>query len=215
MIINFYNHSCFKIQSGDFTLAFDPPSKESGYKTPKFQADVIFISHNNKNHNGKDALALKEESDRFIVHSPGEYEIKDIIIKGVQTKSVSEDEKNFLINSAYILNFEDMKICHMGDFSENELRPELSEAIGKSDILFFPVSSGPLDAKTAASIAKELEPSVIIPMHYDGGKKDNKKLSDFLNEFSLEQIEKSDKLTIKKKDLNENELKVVVLEPNL
>lgn len=99
MVISFYNHSCFKIQSGDFVLAFDPPSKESGYKTPKFQADIIFISHNSKNHNGKDVLSLKDENEMSIIDTPGEYEIKDVIIKAVQTKSVSYEKDNLLVNS--------------------------------------------------------------------------------------------------------------------
>lgn len=209
MVINFYNHSCFKVQSGDFIIAFDPPSKESGYKTPRFQTDLILISHNHKNHNGRDVLNLKEENERFIFDTPGEYEIKDILIRGVQSSGGE------IINTIFMLDFEDIRLCHMGDFSEEKLRPEIKEAIGKIDILFFPVKSAARGAKDGASIANALEPSVIIPMHYDANDKKNKDLEDFLKEFSEDQIERIDKFTIKKKDLSEENLKVAVFNPNL
>ena len=74
---------------------------------------------------------------------------------------------------------------------------------------------------------KVIEPKIIIPMHYDGSdpkqiasqldgaSKKNKELGSFLKEFSEENIEKLDKLTIKKKDINEEKMRVVALESNL
>ena len=85
MTINFYNHSCFKAQSGDIVLAFDPPSKASGLKTPRFQTDIILISHNHKDHNGADVLTLKENNPHFIIDNPGEYEIKGAVINGIRS----------------------------------------------------------------------------------------------------------------------------------
>lgn len=211
MVINFYNHSCFKAQSGDIIIVFDPPSKDSKFKAPRFQTDIILISHNNLNHNGRDALNLKQESERYVLDLPGEYEIKDILIKGIQSQIENEN----LVNTIFTLDIEDMRICHMGDFAENTLRPEVKETFGKIDILFFPVGGDFLEAKQGAAIVNEIEPAIVIPMHYDASEKNNKKLQEFLKEFSDDQIEHIDKLTVKKKDINEENLKVAVLESNL
>lgn len=213
MVINFYNHSCFKAQSGDIIIAFDPPSKESKFKAPRFQADIILISHNNLNHNGRDALNLKQESERYVLDLPGEYEIKDILIKGIQSRIENENEN--LVNTIFTLDIEDMRICHMGDFAENTLRPEIKEALGKIDILFFPVGGDFLEVSHGAAIVNEIEPAIVIPMHYDASEKNNEKLQEFLKEFSDDQIERVEKLTVKKKDINEENLKVAVLESNL
>jgi len=213
MVISFYNNSCFKVQSGDFIATFDPPSKTSKYKTPRFQTDLIFISHNNENHNGRDALTLKEEDEKYIIDSPGEYEIKDVLIRGVESRINEKNESG--INTIFVLDLEDIRICHMGDFSEDKLSSEIKEALGKIDILFYPVGGNFSNAKKAAAIINEIEPSVVCPMHYDATEKNNLKLQEFLNEFSEDQVEKIDKLTIKRKDLSEEGMKVVVLESSI
>lgn len=213
MVIIFYNNSCFKIQTGDFMAAFDPPSKTSKYKTPRFQTDLIFISHNNENHNGRDVLILKEEDEKYIIDMPGEYEIKDVLIRGIESRA-RENQEN-ISNTIFVLELEDIRICHMGDFSEDKLSLEIKEALGKIDMLFFPVGGSFSSAKKAAAIINEIEPSIVIPMHYDATEKKNQKLQEFLNEFSEDQVEKTDKLTIKKKDLSEEGMKVAVLQSNI
>lgn len=213
MVISFYNNSCFKVQSGDFIAAFDPLSKTSKYKTPRFQTDLIFISHNNENHNGRDVLTLKEEDKKYIIDMPGEYEIKDVLIRGIGERARDKDENG--LNVIFVLELEDIRICHMGDFSEDKLSSEIKEALGKIDILFFPIGGNFSSAKKAAAIINEIEPSVVCPMHYDATLKNNPKLKEFLNEFSEDQVEETDKLTIKKKDLSEEGMKVVVLESSI
>lgn len=215
MVINFYNHSCFKVQSGDFIAVFDPPSKQSSYKTPRFQTDLILISHNNINHNGRDALSLEEESDRFILDLPGEYEIKDVLLRGVQSEAGKAKDNEKIFNTIFVMELEDIKLCHMGDFSEENLRPEIKEALGKIDVLFFPVAGEFSEAKHNAAIINEIEPAIVVPMHYNTAEKKNSKLEEFLKEFSEDQIERVDKLTIKKKDISDDKMKVVFLSSNL
>jgi L-ascorbate metabolism protein UlaG (beta-lactamase superfamily) len=41
MIVTYLGHESFKIQYGDLTIAINPPSKNSDYKTSKFGADVV------------------------------------------------------------------------------------------------------------------------------------------------------------------------------
>lgn len=202
MIITYYGISCFKAQSGETVLAFDPPSKDSDFKSPRFQANAVLISNNHKDHNGWENLSSKiEGKDLIVLDGPGEYELEGIYIKGI--KSAGQ-------NTVYSVNFEGITICHMGNFSEKELRPEIKEAIGEIDILFVPIDGdGVLDPQEAAKISSRLEPSIVIPMHY----KDNKTLKKFMDEFGNGSAKPFDKLTIKKKDLDQGKIQVVVLEP--
>jgi len=204
MVITYYGISCFKVQSGETVLAFDPPSKESNFKSPRFQANAVLISNSHKDHSGREALSSKSDSKKLIViDGPGEYEFENIYIKGIKTSDQ---------NTIYYLNFENIALCHLGNFSEKELRPEIKEAIGGTDILFMPIDGDSvIDYQRAAKITTQLEPKIVIPMHY----KDNKTIKKFLDEFGNGTVKPVDKLTIKKKDLAENKIQVVVMEPSL
>ncbi len=195
MVITYYGVSCFKAQSGETVLAFDPPSKESEFKSPRFQADAVFVSHNHKDHNGQDSLA----GEPIVMDGPGEYEIKGVYIAGI--RSLPD-------NTIFSLSFEDISVCHLGDFGESELRPETKEAIGKVDILFVNINGGEMTPQKAARIVSQIEPKIVIPMHYH---KDKNALKNFLDEFGNGGARPVEKLTIKKKDLSEKKTEVVVL----
>lgn len=215
MTINFYNNSCFKVQSGDFIIAFDPPSKESGLKTPRFQTDVILISHNHKDHNGAEVLTLKENNPHFIINTPGEYEIKGAAIKGINSFHDDKEGTEYGLNTIFIADIEDIKLCHLGNFGESKIRPEIKLALGKIDILFLPIAGPFINIKTCVSLINEIEPNIVIPMHYDAPQKKNTDLKEFLNEFGEENIGRLDRLAIKKKDIDGKKIRVVVLESNL
>ena len=72
-----------------------------------------------------------------------------------------------------------------------------------------------IGARLAAKIAKQLEPNLIIPMHYKlpGLKVDLVDLKEFLKEMGLNGISAIDKLVVKKKDLVGKEMEVVVMKP--
>jgi len=193
MIVTYYGASCFKVQAGETVLAFDPPSRESGFKSPRFAADAVFISNEDKDNNGRDSLAGKEEGKGpIVIDGPGEYEIRGVYIKGIKSPGG---------NTIYRMRFEDIVVCHLGNFSEKKMAPEIKEAIGATDILFAPAGSG--------EVASDMEPKIAIPMNY----KSNSEIKKFSDEFGNGTPKPVDKLTIKKKDLIDKETKVVVLEP--
>jgi L-ascorbate metabolism protein UlaG (beta-lactamase superfamily) len=205
MVISYYGVSCFKVQSGEVVLIFDPPSKESGFKPLRFQANAVLISHNHKNHNGR------ENPSRIVIDGPGEYEISETYIYGIESFHDSVLGKKHGLNTIYVARIEDITICHLGDFGESNLRQETIEAIGKIDILFVPIGGKTvLDSARAVKISSQLEPKIIIPMHYNLS--DNKKdLKGFLDEFGSEIIKPVDKLTVKKKDFSDKKTQAVVL----
>lgn len=207
MIISYQGVESFKISHGDLVLAVNPVSKDSRFKSSKFGADVTLITTNHPD------LAGREETSRgdkqsFIVDGPGEYEIKDIFIKGFLAKSEYGGKE--LLNTVYLINFEGMNLCFLGALI-NGLSPETLEKIEDVDILFTPIGGdGVLDATEAYKLAVSLEPAVIIPMHY-GQVGDKDALKRFLKEGGEEKAEPQDKLVIKKKDLEGKKGEIIVL----
>src|SRR3989339_609096 len=201
MVITYYGAACFKVQSGETVLAFNPPSKESEYKSPRFASDIVLVSSNHKDYNGWESLLGKTEGAKpFVAEGQGEYEVSGIYIKGIGSNGRN--------NPVYSLVLEDISICHLGALSK-EMDPSLKEAVGEADILFIPIGGGELlDPQKAAGAAIHLEAKVVIPMNYD-----ESQLKQFIKEFGAGEATAADKLTIKKKDLAEKKGEVVVLKP--
>jgi L-ascorbate metabolism protein UlaG (beta-lactamase superfamily) len=206
MVITYFGKQFFKITQGEMTLAFNPVSKgsKSGVSA-HFGADIALITTNHPDYNGVDQLSHGERSP-FAITGPGDYEIKEIFIKGGLSNALIDGKK--YVNTVYSLEVDGINIAFLGALSDADLSKEALEAVGSPDILFVPVGGkGLLDAKTAAKLASSLEPSMIIPMDYEEAS-----LKTFLKESGEEKAERVDKLTLKKKDLEGKEGEVVVLQ---
>jgi len=207
MIITYYGKQFFKITQGEMVLAFNPVSKSS--KTginSHFGADLALVTTNYPDYNGLEQLEYGERVP-FAVTGPGDYEVKEIFIKGVLSSANLSAKK--YINTIYSLAVDNINIAFLGAISEENLSKETLESINEPDILFIPVGGkeqGMIDVKAAAKIASLLEPKMIIPMEYDEAS-----LKMFLKEMGEESVEKVDKLTLKRKDLEGKATEVVVL----
>ena len=214
MNITWYGHSCFKLQGKDVSLITDPFGKEIGLKPPATSADIVTISHESPNHNNRDAI----KGETFIIDGPGEYENKKVVVKGVDSLSNNEKGQLSSSNTIYIITFEDIRICHLGDLGEKSLSAEQLHGIGEVDILFVPVGgSDALNAKDAGAIIGQIEPRVIIPMHYKvpGAKGNLEKMEDirlFCQDHNLNMNETVSKVSFKKKDLPEEEPQFIIMD---
>jgi len=208
MVINFYGAECFKVSFGDTTLGFNPISKKSNLKAVSFGADIALTTLNHPDMNGADQL-VRGDKEPFVVSGPGEYEVKDVTIRGVQTKSSYDGEER--INTVFLVSLEGMSICFLGAHESKDIPAALKEAIDTVDILFVPIGDeGVLSPKDAHHISVLLEAKVVVPMHYgEVGQKDA--LKQFLKEVGQEKADTVDKLSIKKKDLEGKEGEVVII----
>lgn len=214
MVVSYHGAACFKISQGDLTLALNPISKDSKFSSTRFSADVTLITTNLPDFNGRDqtsrparhhdaqALAGGGDKPSFVVDSPGEYEIKDVFIKGLLSEGPLGK-----INTIYLIAFEGINFCFLGALVNPTLPDEILEAIENVDILFVPAGEGgTLDPVSAYKLAVSLEPSVIIPMYYS-----KSLLAQFIKEGGETKVESLDKFVVKKKDLEGKESEIVVL----
>ncbi|KKS43841.1 hypothetical protein A2127_00385 [Candidatus Jorgensenbacteria bacterium GWC1_48_12] len=199
MTISWYGEACFLIESGGTRILIEPPQKESGINPPRLKSDILIYSKSRGN-----AAAFNESAgETFIIDTAGEYEIKGINILGIN----SDD------NILYSIKIDDIKIAHLG-FLNKELDNDQLTLLDDPDIILIPVGGSEiLDAEKAMGVISQVEPRVAIPMLY--GIKDLKikraPLKDFLKESEAKDAPQP-KLTIKKKDLTEEETKIVILE---
>jgi len=214
MTISWYGLSCFKItnQGGHLTIITDPFDKSFGLTPPRGNADIVLISHEHDDHNNVKAIS----GSPFIINNPGEYEIKGIRIVGCSSFHDKKQGQERGLNTIYLIKMDKIRICHLGDFGEQRLTDEQLEAIGYVDILIIPVGGlYTIEASEAVKVAKQIEPHLIIPMHYKlpGLKIDLASLSEFLKELGLNKKPAVDKITVKKKDLIGKDMEVVVFKP--
>ncbi len=213
MNICWYGQSCFKFQSKDLVLVTDPFDKSIGLRPPFGAANIVTISHNHKDHNNFGVL----KENPFIVDSAGEFEIQKILIKGIDSFHDNEKGKERGENIIYKIEMEEIRICHLGDFGQENFADGQLEKIGQVDILLIPIGGvTTIDWKTANAIINQIEPRIVIPMHYKikGLTGEPAKLDTcekFCKERGISESDVVDKFSIKKKDLPRDETKVVVM----
>jgi L-ascorbate metabolism protein UlaG (beta-lactamase superfamily) len=203
MNINWYGETCFKItasrgKSEQVNLIIDPPTEKSGIRGPKLEADILIST---------DPKEKIEKGEYLIVNIPGEYDVKEVFIQGIQARG----------SYIYVMEAEGIRVCHLGRIHQDELTSEQLETIGDVDILMLPVGGGEsIDTVAAVKIMSQIEPKITVPMHYsiDKSKEKLEKLEVFLKALGIDKLEKIQKLSIKEKDLpQEEEAKIIVLEP--
>lgn len=128
-----------------------------------------------KNLSVKDAVEIATEP-RFVVdeptakihiEGPGEYEIGDASITGVRATRHIDTESDEKISTIYRIVVGDVRIALLGNVSP-KLSEEQLEDIGVVDMLIIPVggSGYTLDATSATTIVRQIDPKVVIPVHY-------------------------------------------------
>ncbi len=137
MIVTYFGKQFFKIQRGEMVLSFNPVSKgsKSGINT-HFGADIALVTTNHPDYNGLDQLSHGERSP-FAITGPGDYEIKEIFIKGVLSNAKIAG-KNY-INTIYIFSVDNINMVFLGALADPEFSKETREAINSPDLLFVPI----------------------------------------------------------------------------
>jgi len=193
-------------------IVLDPFDPSIGLKLPSLEADIVAITHDHEDHNNVKGV----KGDAFVISNPGEYEIKDVFVKGISSFHDDSQGKERGMNTIYVIETEGIRICHLGDIGQAELSSEQVEQIGNIDLLLVPVGGVyTIGAKSAAKIVHQIEPRMVIPMHYLLPKLKFKleKVDDFLKEMGVKNTEAESKLVLKAKDFSGDEMKVVVLTP--
>lgn len=218
MHIIWKGQTCFNLlisqnKGEQISLMIDPYDTTTGTKISRVKSDIILSTQITE----KENLVSDKEELVHVIDGPGEYEIKEIYIKGINCPANISKNKDGASNTIFTIEAEEMNICHLGLFNQKELTSAQLEEIGEVDVLLVPVGDGGycVEGNEAASIVNQIEPKVVVPMFYKQSGLDLKidGVEKFLKAFG-EEAEKQEKLLIKRKDLPaDEEVKVFVLAP--
>jgi hypothetical protein len=206
MQISYFGLESFKITNKNFTAILNPFSKESGLTPMRGNADLIMLS---EAPNPLYSYTQGFSGDPFIIDTPGEFDTKDFTVTGIPIRNGSK------LITAFLIQTEGVTILDLSHISELKLTEDEVEDLGDVDILLLPVGGHDvLDYDQAAKTVSLIEPKIIIPMNYQ---MPGVKINLDSNEKFLKQMggkfETMEKLSLKKKDLTEEGLKVIILEP--
>jgi L-ascorbate metabolism protein UlaG (beta-lactamase superfamily) len=188
------------------TDPFDPAA--TGLKWASLEADLVTVSHQHHDHNYLKGIKGKP----FVIDSAGEYEYKGIYVEGVDAWHDQEQGGRRGPTVIYRIEIDDLTIAHLGDLGTT-LDAKQIEHLEGTDILIVPVGGKyTLDARLAVEVINQLEPRIIIPMHYQvsGLKYDLAPVDKFIKELGLPP-RYEDKLKISKKDLPVEDSELVIL----
>jgi L-ascorbate metabolism protein UlaG (beta-lactamase superfamily) len=162
--ITWLGHSCFRLRGREVTIVTDPYGPD-GWRHPPLVTDANLVTISN-DHPHHAALAGVNGRPR-VIRGPGEYELGGAMIVGVRTARLEgQGEPASSKNTAYVIQLEDLSVCHLGDLGK-PLTPEQLAQLKDSDVLLVPVGGRcTIGAEEAAAVVAQIEPKVIVPMHY-------------------------------------------------
>jgi L-ascorbate metabolism protein UlaG (beta-lactamase superfamily) len=163
--ITWLGHACFRLRGRDVAILTDPYEGDDwGYPPLTASANVVTISNEHPHHAGVSGI----DGQPRVLRGPGEYEIGGALIWGVRTSQRSNGETPArLKNTAFVIQLEELTVCHLGDLAAAPLTAEELTRIKDSDVLLVPVGGHcTINAAQAAEVVAQIEPKVIVPMHY-------------------------------------------------
>jgi L-ascorbate metabolism protein UlaG (beta-lactamase superfamily) len=199
MEIRWLGHSCFRIRGSQATVITDPYSPDVGYSLGKPKARIVTVSHQHPGHSYIQGVGGGPRP----ITGPGEYEISGILIIGIATFHDAENGSQRGKNTVYLIEIDEVSLCHLGDLG-HMLTAEQMEELGNVDILLTPVGGvSTIDAPVAAELARQLEPKVVIPMHYktEALSWELDPVGRFLREMGGEQVTSQPRLSFNRSNL--------------
>ncbi len=209
MEIVWLGHSCFRIRGREATVLTDPCPPASGYSIGKPTADIVTVSHPHDDHRYLKAVA----GSPVVLDGPGEYEIHGAFLTGISTYHDAERGAERGDNVAFVIEMEDIRICHLGDLGHTPSAEQAEELTGV-DVLLVPVGGdSTIDGAKAAEVASLLEARLVIPMHYktDATKNALDTPERFLKEMGVAAVEPQAKLSLSHSSIP-HETQVIVLD---
>ncbi len=199
MDIIWLGHSCFRIKGRQTTVITDPYSPDLGYSLGKPTARIVTVSHQHPGHSYVQGV----DGEPRPVTGPGEYEIGGVLIIGIATFHDALRGKESGKNTVYLIDVDEISVCHLGDLG-HVLTADQVEEIGNVDVLLLPVGGvSTINASLAAEVVRQLEPKVVVPMHYQTPALSSQlePVEKFLKEIGVKEVNSQPKLSLSRSSL--------------
>lgn len=152
MKLTWIGHACFKLESEDGSIIFDPYKDNCvvGLNNIKEKADLVLCSHSHDDHYGIENVQLSGKNTTFEIEKIHSY----------------HDDKHGLLrgeNTIHIVHTEGMRVVHLGDIGCDFD----TDQIQYCDVLLIPIGGYyTIDTSFALKLINRIQPRIVIPMHY-------------------------------------------------
>ncbi|MBQ9210215.1 MAG: MBL fold metallo-hydrolase [Clostridia bacterium] len=164
MLIQHIGHAEFLItlESG-FRVVTDPYDASTGYPVQKIEADGVLVSHHHHDH---DAVENVTGHPQIIDYAGLHTFAPDVKVTGLLADHDDAEGAKRGKTLLFLLEAEELRLAHLGDLG-CLLDADQLEALGQVDILMLPVGGFfTIDASQAKEVIDQLDPRIVIPMHY-------------------------------------------------
>ena len=209
-----FGDTCLRLRGREGIVAADPFPRIVGPTGRGLTADIVTYSHGDgqttlglggsaadAGGNGRRKASTKRDSARvpaslesaFLLDSPGEFEVHQVLINGVRTYRDEQTGAERGGNISFVFELDGVHVAHLGDIGHLLDQSQLGE-IGPVDIVCVPIG-GSLSAARAAELVTQLDANLIVPMPIDanGG---GAELERFLHEMSVTKGDPVPKLSV-------------------
>ena len=220
MEITSFGETCLRFRAEGIVVA-DPFPRSSGPTGRGLTADIVTYSHaEDQPACGWTATAVirtgaatasgpDQPRPAFLLDSPGEYEVHEILITGVRTYRDEQKGAQRGRNIAFVYELDGLHAVHLGDIG-HLLTEDVVDKIGTVEVACVPIG-GSLAAARAAELVAQLDAKLVVPMPLEA-EGVAAEMERFLHEMSVQQPEPAPKLTVTISSLPP-ETTVVLLEP--
>ena len=183
-------------------VVFDPNLAVAGAKNVSVKDSIEVVT--------EDRFAVTDPAPRLLLNSPGEYEVGDVAISGIPARRHIDTDADGEKSTIYKISVGDVRGAVIGNI-QPKLSDDQLEDIGVVDFAIIPVggSGYTLDAVSASSMVRQLDPKVVIPVHYADSsinyEVSQAGVEDFIKELNANVVEAGPKWKLKKPtDLPDN-----------
>jgi L-ascorbate metabolism protein UlaG (beta-lactamase superfamily) len=175
MRVDWHGQSAFTLDGEAATVFIDPWGDMSAAQakgiewnyppiSPPAAVDLLIVTHEHSDHNGVEII----DGEPTLVRSQAgthDSPLGDVVAIASEHDEVAGTQNG--PNTIVVFTLDGIRVAHFGDFGQAALRPEQRAHLDGIDLLFIPVGGGfTIDGATAATIAKDLAPTWVVPMHY-------------------------------------------------
>ena len=161
--VRWLGHASFLVTAQDGTRWLSDPYEDSiGYLMPPLDPDFVTISHHHFDHSSLQAITNAPP----VFDQRGQYHCHHYRLRAVPTYHDELGGQRWGENLVFVVEMGGIRLAHLGDLGHSLTHFHRAE-LGSLDVIMIPVGgSYTLDGAKATQVAKQLEPHLIIPMHY-------------------------------------------------
>lgn len=223
MEITWYGGSCVRLKGREGVVVADPFRSIAGPTGRGLTADIVSYGHPDESAEAGRSKVTAGATSRllgvplptslekaFVLDSPGEYEVHDVMITGVRTFRDNEQGAARGMSTAFVYELDGVYVAHLGDVG-HPLDPDTIREMGHVDVLCLGV--GPqLSAVHAAEMVSQLDAHMVVPLPLtEAAAAPGGDLEKFLKEMSVSDLPPVSSLKVTISTVP-NEMAVVLLE---